>query len=122
MRPCHTRQGLRAARPADSLHHFPAWRLMDSEEPRLSSSSRREENHMYRNVSLRLLSALPLAFVVLACGGDPSAEQPTTAPEQAAAEKPFDSGDTQPVTPAPSTMADRAIDLRPRGRSTGGVQ
>jgi hypothetical protein len=77
---------------------------------------------MSRNVPSRFLFALPLAFVVLACGGAPSDDQMTPPSEQSAAEKPFDSGDTQPVTPAPSTRADRAIDLRPHGRSTDGVQ
>lgn len=76
---------------------------------------------MSRNASSRMLFALPLAFVVGACGSEPSADEMTTPSAQLVAQKPFDSGDTQPVAPAPSNPAG-AIDLRPSSRVTDGVQ
>lgn len=68
---------------------------------------------MSRNASFRMLFALPLAFVMGACGGDLSADQMTN--------KPFDDGATQPVEPAPANPAG-AIDLRPHSRGSGEVQ
>jgi len=65
------------------------------------------------------LFALPLTLVVAACGGDSSADENAHHLEQplASKSKPFDTGDTHPVTPAPSTKEAEAIDLRGRSRN-----
>ncbi|HYO51333.1 hypothetical protein [Archangium sp.] len=69
------------------------------------------------------LFALPLTLVVAACGGDSSADETTAISEQplASESKPFDTGDTHPVKPAPSTKEAEAIDLRGLS-STGDYQ